>query len=220
MNKKTWIKQLVRDSYNAIAPEFHQTRQKRVWPELEILAKYIRPGDCILDLGCGNGRLLKALPTVNVSYHGIEANEYLLAQARTQWPEQIFDQGELPELTLQPDSYQAVFMIAVFQHLVDRADRLETLKKIYDSLKPGGYLLMTNWWLWQPRYLKDYFHWFSRKLAWNDFFVPWGPAEEKHWRYYHAFTHGELQRLLRSAGFILESQKNVGFNIVTVARKV
>ncbi len=219
MNKKNWIKQLVRESYNAIAPEFHQTRQKRVWPELEILAKYIRPGDRILDLGCGNGRLLKALSTVNVSYHGIEANGYLLAQARTHWPEQIFDQGELPNMTLPANEYQAVFMIAVFQHLVDRSDRLETLKKIYDGLKPGGYLLMTNWWLWQSRYLKNYFQWFNRKLAWNDFFVSWGVGEKKQWRYYHAFTTGELKGLLSSAGFTLESQTKVGFNIVTVARK-
>jgi hypothetical protein len=73
--------------------------------------------------------------------------------------------------------------------------------------------------MWHPRYLKDYFHWWNHKISWNDFFVSWGPTEAKRWRYYHAFTSGELRRLLQSAGFTLELQKNVGFNIVTVARK-
>lgn len=210
----------MRESYSAIAPEFHQTRQKRVWPEMELLAKYVQPGSHILDLGCGNGRLLKALPTVNLHYHGIEANQYLLEQARANWSEYSFTLGELPDIDLGRDKYQAVFMIAVFQHLVDHYDREEVLKNIFNALEPGGYLLMTNWWLWQVRYLKDYFHWIHRKIAWNDFFIPWGPAEQKRWRYYHAFTAGELGRLLAAAGFHLELQKRIGYNLVTVARKV
>ncbi len=209
----------MRESYDAIAEEFHQTRQKRVWPELELLAKYVQPDSRILDLGCGNGRLLKALSTVNVSYHGIEANKYLIEQARSHWPERDFQLGELPEVDLGQEKYQAIFMIAVFQHLVDRQERAVTLKNIYDALESGGYLLMTNWWLWQPRYLKDYWHWMGRKISWNDFFVSWGSSEQKHWRYYHAFTTRELRQLLLSTGFILVSQSRIGFNIVTVARK-
>jgi len=210
---------LVKDSYQAIAAEFHQTRQKHVWPELDLLTGYVQPEAHVLDLGCGNGRLLKALSTVNLTYRGIEANHYLLEQARQQWPGQEFLFGELPTVELGSAKYQAVFMIAVFHHLVDRQDRLEALQKIYQCLQPGGYLLMTNWWLWQPRYLQNYFHWLDRKLAWNDFFVSWGPKDKRQWRYYHGFTPRELVRLLKSAGFTIELQTKNGFNLMTVARK-
>jgi ubiquinone/menaquinone biosynthesis C-methylase UbiE len=219
MDKKNWIKQQVRQSYSDIAAEFHQTRRKHVWPELEFLASYVKPDDSILDLGCGNGRLLKALPTVNLNYRGIEANPYLLEQAKQSYPERIFESGELPAVDLGVSCYHVVFMIAVFHHLVDREDRLAALDTIYRALQPGGYLLMTNWWLWQPRYLRDFFHWHQRKIAWNDFFVSWGRSGGKRWRYYHAFTEKELVELLQTAGFRLESQQRIGYNIVTVARK-
>lgn len=42
--------------YEQLAEEFSNTRAN-LWFELQELAKYVKGGDKILDLGCGNGRL-------------------------------------------------------------------------------------------------------------------------------------------------------------------
>src|SRR3989338_1457809 len=47
----------VKKDYSAIAAKFDRSRGDRPWKEFEIFAKYLKQGDSILDLACGNGRL-------------------------------------------------------------------------------------------------------------------------------------------------------------------
>lgn len=181
---------------------------------MQTLTSLVQPGDVIADFGCGNGRLLKALPSVNFHYYGFDDNQQLLEQAKRNFPQHQFDFCRLPDMPNQSLQYDKVFLIAVFQHLVDQADRQLALRRIYQSLKPGGRLLMTNWRLWSWRYLPYMFKRLNKKIAWNDFFIPWNHTV---WRYYHGFTQSELQRLLTQAGFIVEQQEIQGYNYLTVA---
>ena len=183
-----------------MASDFDATRQ-RPWPELYDLAAAVKDGDRVLDLGCGNGRLLKVLPKVNFDYQGYDANEQLLAAARRLSPRSKFDKASLPDFPVAAGHYDHIFVIATFHHLVDRQERLALLKNIKQSLKPGGRLIMTNWYLWQPRYLKYWFSKLNKKIAWNDLFIPWQSQPQTIWRYYHAFTAKELNQLLQQAGF-------------------
>ena len=73
---------LVKSNYEEIADQFNQTRKKYLWPELIELTKEIKTGDKILDVGCGNGRLLEAFRDKPVSYLGIDNNEKLINLAR------------------------------------------------------------------------------------------------------------------------------------------
>ncbi len=51
-------------------------------PDLEMISRWIRPGSRVLDLGCGDGTLLRHLhETANVSGYGLEIDPDFLAQA-------------------------------------------------------------------------------------------------------------------------------------------
>ena len=69
---------LVKSSYEEIADQFNQTRKKYLWPELIKLTKEIKTGDKILDVGCGNGRLLEAFGDKKISYLGVDNSEKLI----------------------------------------------------------------------------------------------------------------------------------------------
>ena len=58
-------------------------------------------------------------------------------------------------------------------------------------LKPGGEAFITVWNRWQPRY------WFQKK----SFLRPWKTKGKPLYRYYYLFTYGELEKLVRQAGF-------------------
>ncbi len=201
------IKKDLQNVYDSIAREFSNTRHLP-WQELSIFIPYLPEGGKVLDLGCGNGRLLKVLQSANkkFEYLGVDFSFNLLEQARQQFPEYTFQKADMAKVDFPPGSFEAVCLVASLHHLDSQKERAELLKKIYLWLKPGGILFMTNWNLLQPKYLKYIIKNISQKKAWNDFFIPYRLPNKTgvYWRYYHHFTKSELKALLRDAGFQLE----------------
>lgn len=216
ISKKQWIEDSLRRSYEAIAADFDHSRQYST-PELQAAVDAIKPGHTILDLGCGNGRLLKAVDNVNFDYLGIDTNPALLRQAQLNFPQATFVHHDMVTFEYGVEQWDNIFAIASFHHLVTTSDRLEVLSRVYAGLKPGGSFIMTNWRLWQWRYAASFFYWWRHKMAWNDTFITWN---HQHPRYYHAFTTGELHRLLRAAGFTTCTTTVVRNNYVTRANKL
>lgn len=200
MDKISRLRRFNQESYVQIAQEFDASRQ-HPWKELAALAAKITDGQKVLDLGCGNGRLLKALPKVNFEYTGIDSNAFLLTKAREAFPGRMFIQMQLEDLHLGADQYDHIFCIATFHHLVTKKDRLRVLEQCYVALKPGGQLIIEVWNLWQWKYLRYLFSQMSYKVSWNDFFIPWKLPSGTIWRYYHGFTAQELNNLFKKVGF-------------------
>jgi len=180
----------------------------------------------VLDLGCGNGRVIKLLESSSkkFDYLGIDFSEELLTQGRKQWPGHTFQLADIRNVDLLADSFDLVLMIASFHHLETKKERILLLAKVYQALRPGGYLLLTNWNLWQRKYLKYLFKNIKQKKAWNDFFIPWkkySQDKKTWWRYYHGFTKRELDKLLIQAGFafVSASTTNVGHNLLSFVKK-
>ncbi|RJP63067.1 MAG: class I SAM-dependent methyltransferase [Ignavibacteriales bacterium] len=202
------IKNDLRLLYDDIASEFSATRAYP-WKELQVFIPYIKNNFKILDLGCGNGRLLKSLEQADkkLNYLGVDFSAKLIEQARANHPQTKFIRADMSDLSFDRNTFDIVFMIASFHHIPSQAERLDLLYKINGWLKPGGLLFMTNWNLWQKKYLKYALENFWSKKSWNDFFIPWTTNDGGTvWRYYHSFTTGELIYLLKSTNFDLEPE--------------
>lgn len=205
-----------RDIYNAIAPDFSDTRG-RWWRGFGSFNRYAKPGDKILDLGCGNGRMAEIFADSQVSYLGVDNSEELIKIARERFKEQPWAKFEVGDALAfnRPEQFDMVLMIAVLHHVPTRKLRLKVLENVYDSLKPGGRLVMSNWNLWQVsgdhkkfRYYKRLFNYYIKisRGVWglSDAFVPWKPLTGENLRYVHSFRQGEMKRLLGQAGFDID----------------
>ncbi|MBT4849245.1 class I SAM-dependent methyltransferase [Candidatus Parcubacteria bacterium] len=205
MDKSDLIKNNLQKVYNLISGEFSASRVFP-WEELQIFIPYIKDQDKILDLGCGNGRILNLLKDTDTKYHymGVDFSEELIKQARIKHPKAHFKVHDMARIDFPPESMDMVLMIASFHHLPNRVERLKLLYRVNKWLKPGGYLFMTNWNLWQKKYMKYFFKNFLKKNSWSDFYIPWKLNNgEVVYRFYHSFTTNELVESLGKTGFVL-----------------
>jgi ubiquinone/menaquinone biosynthesis C-methylase UbiE len=195
-------------TYELIGEEFSQSRHF-IGKEFELFEPYLKEKQQIIDVGCGNGRLLyffeKKLE--DFDYLGIDSSYKLLAEAKKIHSKsaradfQLADQLEIP---LKSGQFDLAFSIRAFHHLPSKEMRLQALLEMKRILKNDGFLMMTVWNLWQKKYLQHFTKAFFRSMVGfgtgvKDIFVPWG--KEKYPRYYHAFTARELKNLFQKAGF-------------------
>ena len=225
-----------KQSYNKIAELFSSTRGY-MWGDISFLAENIKNGDKVLDLGCGNGRLVESLKLkVKSDYLGVDNSEGLIEQARKAYPDQKFEVMDALKLNLPENSFDVIFMVSVLNHF-PKDKQTQVLRNVKKALKPGGLLLMVNWNLWNRDNLKSIWKNIS---FFNILFGERGVTT--HWKttgvdvplYYYAFTKGGIKRLLKKNGFKVTknyySAKNDpdqpgkrsswlrGLNIVTVAK--
>jgi len=199
-----YLLEKTRDDYNAIAQDFSSTR-RFVWRGLEPLYHYASPGDKILDLGCGNGRLLQILK--NIDYIGVDSSEKLIEVARKTYPNNKFWVADALQLPFSAERFDKIYSIAVFHHIPSEEMRSEFLTEAKRVLARGGLLILTVWnlrrgrerWLNLKFYLLRLFG--LSRLDFGDMFIPWGG---KYQRYIHCFTEKELSQIVRKAGFKVE----------------
>jgi len=99
---------------------------------VELLAP--RPGERILDAGCGTGQLTKEIAESGAEVRGVDNSPRMVEQARKNYPEIEFRQADVRELPFE-NEFDAVFSNAVL-HWVKDAERAAAA--IAGALKPGG----------------------------------------------------------------------------------
>ena len=99
---------------------------------LELLE--IKPGDRILDLGCGTGHLTNEIKNNGAEVIGIDASVDMIAKAKESYPGVAFMVADAADFHFD-EPFDAVFSNAVL-HWVHKAD--DAIKCVYDSLKTGG----------------------------------------------------------------------------------
>ena len=223
-----YLLEKTKEDYNLIAEDFSRTRSV-VWEELKLLKEYILEKDRILDLGCGNGRLLQILEGKNIEYFGIDNSEELIKIARGKYPDRNFQVADILILPFSDNFFDKVYSIAVLHHIPSEEFRLQVLNEIRRVLKPGGLLILTVWDFWRKEALALIFKYFffkligKSKLDFRDIFLPWGNKTE---RYYHYFTKKELLRLMERVGFIIKkigvakNETGKRSNVYLVAQKL
>ena len=95
------------------------------------------PGGKVLEVGCGNGNLLKNLQMLGWQVQGVEPdpNAAKIAASRN-LPVRC---GELAEQDFPPHSFDAIVMSHVIEHIADPIAFLQACRRL---LKPGGRLIM------------------------------------------------------------------------------
>jgi len=224
--------ELVRNNYQDIAVDFDATRKKEIWPEIRIFVEKVKAGDNILDLGCGNGRLLEALKEKDIKYLGVDNSLELISLAKNNYPSQKFIVGDILALNNNAEiiagAYDLIFCLAVLQHIPSKELRIKVLKDMSAKLKSGGEMIISNWNLWankkyRPQLIKNYFLKLIGRNEFdaNDLIFPWknSRGEEKTNRYYHAFAEKELKNLARTAELQVVFLKKDKYNLWLVLKK-
>ena len=231
--KPDYAKYLIRKTkqdFDKIAEHFSETR-KRIWPEIEELKEYIKEGEKMLDVGCGNGRLFEFFLSQNkrIDYTGIDVSEKLVKIAQRRYGN-YFKVANILNLPFKDNSFDTVWAIAVFHHIPSKGLRLKALKEIKRVLKNSGRVIITCWNLFQLRYFKLLLKYTFIKLFrgseldFKDLLIPWKEKDVVIERYHHAFTKRELRKLFKKAGFKIEKlqylkRRNKKFNILAIGVK-
>lgn len=195
---------------------------------MEPLYNYALPREKVLDLGCGNGRLLQIFKEIDIDYTGVDSSEKLIEIAKKTYPSTKFQVADALHLPFPTNHFDKIYSVAVLHHIPSEEFRLQFLEGVRRILKPGGLFILTVWDLWRWWRIGTIFKFTllqtlgKSKLDFKDIFVPWRGIC---YRYIHCFTQKELEELMKKAGFkikevgVLTVPQSKEKNIYIVAKK-
>lgn len=200
--------------YQTFALQFSATRQ-RIQPGVRRLIHggWLR-GD-LLDLGCGNAELARALHTAGFDGHytGVDFSPRLLEAARAGLPRNLRVNFVVVDLgapswvdNLPAGRFDCICAFAVMHHLPGSVLRDSVLAGVRQRLNPGGVFLHSNWqFLNSPRLAARVQPWAAAGLHEDevepgDYLLDWRSGGAG-LRYVHLFSEEELGALAARHGF-------------------
>lgn len=131
----------LKSTYNKIAEDWHRDHQQDTW-WIESTNKFIsllKPGDSVLDVGCGGGTKTKYLIGEGLRVTGIDFAENMIAIAKREVPTGTFFTMDVKEIPRLGKIYDGVFAQATLLH-VPKREVEDVLWILRDALVGGGYL--------------------------------------------------------------------------------
>jgi tRNA (uracil-5-)-methyltransferase TRM9 len=180
--------------FDEIAPGWYNFRHHSIFTnELEELAGRWRGGK-LLNVGCGHGPDFVPFKE-RFELYGIDISDKMLEQAGKYAEKYQFHvnlaQADVREMPYEDEYFDYAIAVATLHHIEGEEERLKALRELKRVLKPGGEAFITVWNKWQPRF------WLKRK----DILVPWKMKNKTLYRYYHLFSYGKLESLIKKADF-------------------
>ena len=123
-------------------------------------------------------------------------------------------------------TYDAIFLIASYHHILDKKERLELLKKIKDALKNDGIVVLSVWNLWNRKTIKKVLaSWWRKIMRYEggglfDICYPFNNFGIVAYRPYKIFTlRGIRNELKKEFKIIKEERWKKGQNLVFYLKK-
>ena len=205
---------LNRQFYQTFALQFSATRQ-RLQPGVRKILESVPAHASILDLGCGNGELVRELDRLGHAgqYIGVDFSHELLVEARkvplknlkaefVHADITLFDWSELAS-NLKPDF---IFAFAVLHHLPGNDLRRQVLGEVRRWLAPQGRFVHSVWQFLNSDRLRNRIQpWETAGISAQlvepgDYLLDWRGGGQG-LRYVHSFSVSELASLAKAAGF-------------------
>lgn len=195
------LEQTIAD-YNAIAPLFHQHRPTEGLAHLRpLFQQTIQPGQHVLDVGCGSGRVADFITEIKAFVEGCDVSEHMVAIAKREHPGLHFQQCSMLALPYKDQSFDVVIALASLHHIPSRVLRRTALQELHRVLRPDGTVIITTWNIHAARFWNMRLRWMIKKILrqhkmdGNDVLIPWRSADGKILarRYYHDVTAHALR---------------------------
>jgi SAM-dependent methyltransferase len=210
----TILSELNQRFYREFAEAF-STSRARTEPGIERILSRIAPGQRVLDLGCGPGRLAALLPST-ASYVGVDYAPEILDVARARLETQAtptrFIQADLVTDAWESDvpaPFDWIILRAVLHHIPGYDNRLDIVRRAARVLAPQGRILLANWQFLKIERLR------RRLLPWEtidltdedvesgDYLLDWR-RQGRALRYVHLVDEAETLKLITDAGLQVE----------------
>ena len=197
MNKTSTIKETTKNHFNKNAEEYNTSYDgmfvKCMYSEILDRVIQINPQK-ILDLGCGNGNILKLLAQkIDASLYGLDISENMISEAKKRLGNNAeLTVGEAENLPYSDDQFDAIICNASFHHYPNPVKALKEIKRI---LKKGGILILGD-----PT---APFNWYLKIL---NYFLKYSNSGD-----YKIYSEKEIKYLLTSSGFTVENCKKINY---------
>lgn len=221
---------LNRQFYQTVGSEFDRTRQGLPLGMVDLARRLAarqaehgagRAGEppAVLDVGCGNGRLARALAGAGLAcaYTGLDADAQLLAFAAEQTAglphvSTSFVHTDIAQggwsAALPSSPYDVVACLAVLHHFPGLRLRARLVQELASLLAPGGVLALSTWqFLSSERLAHKQAEWAAvgidvAEIEPGDALLPWNQGAHA-LRYVHQLDLPELEQLAAAAGLRL-----------------
>jgi len=209
--------QLNRQFYDQYADSFSATRG-RVQPGVRQLVHRMMDVEGILDVGCGNGTLARALHKAGYDgrYVGVDVSTGLLHEARALMPASVEGSYDFHQVNLAASDWQNsiqgapfdwVVCFAVLHHLPGADLRRRTVEILADFVNSEGWVGVSVWqWQNSTRLRKRVLPWsraglHPEALDEGDVLLDWRAGDTIGLRFVHTFTEKSLTELAQAGGF-------------------